>query len=137
MKPLLYLLREPEVNMICSIQHCIPDADLQNKTTPQYVIKLALQVHWKLEKYTAFFPLRHLMSRLTFAIITPFETTHFNFTSSQVVNSYLEETIIPIHSPAIRREEYVDIREIFKCIPIHLQGQRFVCTFANSLHCID
>ena len=74
---------------------------------------------------------------LTFAIITPFETTHFNFTSSQVVNSYLEERIIPIHSPAIRREEYVDIREIFKCIPIHLQGQRFVCTFANSLHCID
>ena len=55
MKPLLYLLRhitEPEVNMMCSIQHCIPDADLQNKTTPQYVIKLALQVHWKLEKYT-------------------------------------------------------------------------------------
>ena len=74
---------------------------------------------------------------LIVAIITPFDTTHFNFTSSQVVNSYLEPRIILIHNPAVRREEYVDIRELSKCIPIHLQGQWVVCTFANSLHGID
>ena len=72
-----------------------------------------------------------------YAIITPFDsTTDFRFTSSQDVNSYLEQRIIPIHRPAVRREEYVDICEISKCIPIHFQGQWFVCVFANTLHCV-
>ena len=71
------------------------------------------------------------------AIVTPFEKSHFHFTSSHDLNSYLEQRIIPIHRPAVRREEYIDICEISKCISIiNLQGQRFVCVFANTLHSI-